>query len=575
MIERVRDSDRVIAACKYDNEDLQLVLPARVAAGEVMPDTGIENLSDLIFKLAGVTPPKVRKSKIKEDSKLQRLSFRDLLWYCYLDQDSFDSSFFNLDLTGHIHKRLKSKDVLRFVIGFHQEKVAELETELQEISDERRALVSGAESLASILTEIGFESEQEIEERIDKLDKELQEAIQNIKASREQAEQEKPSHAVDELRNKAKIIVGEIDSLEDALGDIESTIKDDQRHLNELKMLSVKIERSAAARAVLGGVEFSACPRCAKHLPDRGARLCPVCGTTETETVAEGDDVVLATDANDRIKELEDSISRHNTQKNRMNRKLTELYDEKEGLDEKINELMKRYDSAYLSMALESERKVAELNQNIKDLQNIIKLPKQASKNQKRADELAINHKSKFSELQEARKAAESDTKNLRKLENLFLDCLLKSRVDGIKEEDKADIKSPNFLPEIISSGSGELAVASFSNLSSGGKKNLFKACFGLAFHRLANEIDALLPNFLIIDSPMKNISERENRDQFEGFSNLIYELASDELANHQFIIIDKEFFPPPDDSKIDLYVRHMTPDDENHPPLISYYRGL
>ena len=62
-IERVRDSDKIIAAFKYKDDDLQLVLPARIAAGEVLPDTGVENLSDLIFNLAGVTPPRVRKSK--------------------------------------------------------------------------------------------------------------------------------------------------------------------------------------------------------------------------------------------------------------------------------------------------------------------------------------------------------------------------------------------------------------------------------------------------------------------------------------------------------------------------------
>jgi hypothetical protein len=574
-IERVRDSDKIIAAFKYKDDDLQLVLPARIAAGEVLPDTGVENLSDLIFNLAGVTPPRVRKSKIKEDSQLERLSIRDLLWYCYLDQDSFDSNFFNLDLTAHTFKRLKSKDVLRFIVGFHQEKVAELEIEYQKISDKRRALESSAKSLINILTEIGFESEQEIEERIEKLKIELQKSTQNIEGIRKETEKEKPSHIVDELRTKAKIIFGEIESLEDALGDIESTIGDDQRHINELKMLDVKLERTAAARAVLSGVDFMACPRCAKHLPDREAKYCSVCGAVESEKIAEGDNTVLAKDVADRIKELKDSINRHDTQKNRMSRKLIELYNYKKGLDEKISELMNRYDSAYLSMALESERNVAEINQKIKDLQNIIKLPKQVSISQRQADELAVIQKSKFSELKEARKAAEADTKNLRKLENLFLDCLLRSRVDGIKEEDRANIKSPNFLPEIISSGSGELAVASFSNLSSGGKKNLFKACFALAFHRLANEIGALLPNFLIIDSPMKNISERENRDQFEGFSNLIYELASDELANHQFIIIDKEFFPPKGHFNIDLLSRHMTPDEDNHPPLISYYRGL
>ncbi len=49
----------------------------------------------------------------------------------------------------------------------------------------------------------------------------------------------------------------------------------------------------------------------------------------------------------------------------------------------------------------------------------------------------------------------------------------------------------------------------------------------------------------LIIDSPMKNISERENREQFKGFDNLIYQLKADEFKNTQFILIDKEYMPP------------------------------
>lgn len=54
----------------------------------------VYNLSDLIFHLAGITPIKVRRTRRDQDSQLIRLSFRDLMWYCYLEQDDLDSSFF-------------------------------------------------------------------------------------------------------------------------------------------------------------------------------------------------------------------------------------------------------------------------------------------------------------------------------------------------------------------------------------------------------------------------------------------------------------------------------------------------
>lgn len=77
-----------------------------------------------------------------------------------------------------------------------------------------------------------------------------------------------------------------------------------------------------------------------------------------------------------------------------------------------------------------------------------------------------------------------------------------------------------------------------------------------------------------MIDSPMKNISERENREQFKGFYNLVYDLKTSELKNTQFILIDKEYSPAPRESGLRIRGRHMKPGDDENPPLIPYYRG-
>jgi len=71
----------------------------------------------------------------------------------------------------------------------------------------------------------------------------------------------------------------------------------------------------------------------------------------------------------------------------------------------------------------------------------------------------------------------------------------------------------------------------------------------------------------------MKNISERENRAQFEGFHAMLYELAQSELAEVQIIMIDKEFCAPRPGQKLNLRTRHMTVDKQTDPPLIEYYR--
>jgi hypothetical protein len=177
-------------------------------------------------------------------------------------------------------------------------------------------------------------------------------------------------------------------------------------------------------------------------------------------------------------------------------------------------------------------------------------------------------------ELRDVRSAAEQDLSNLTRLKGLFLDCLLRAEIPGFMEDDIVNMDPPWFLPEVVGTGSGDMATTAFSTLGSGGKKNLFKCCFALAVHRLAAELGTLLPTVLVIDSPMKNISERENREQFEGFHQLLYELKEVELSDTQMILIDKEYCPPPDKVAFTVTSRHMRVDNDSEPPLIRYYRG-
>jgi hypothetical protein len=90
----------------------------------------------------------------------------------------------------------------------------------------------------------------------------------------------------------------------------------------------------------------------------------------------------------------------------------------------------------------------------------------------------------------------------------------------------------------------------------------------------VAAATNAPLPSLMIIDSPMKNISERENRQQFERFHQMLYRLLESELAGTQLILIDKEMFPPDRAAGFSFLARHMTPDQADAPPLIPYYRG-
>ena len=111
QLTRDSHSNQIEAVWGPENQQEQVLLPARTPGGEVIPNTGVENLSDFLYYLSGVTPPRVRRSQTREHSGLERLSFRDVYWYCYLDQDEIDSNFFHLDREADTFKRLKSRNV--------------------------------------------------------------------------------------------------------------------------------------------------------------------------------------------------------------------------------------------------------------------------------------------------------------------------------------------------------------------------------------------------------------------------------------------------------------------------------
>ena len=117
-----------------------------------------------------------------------------------------------------------------------------------------------------------------------------------------------------------------------------------------------------------------------------------------------------------------------------------------------------------------------------------------------------------------------------------------------------------------------------FHNLSSGGKKNIFKICFALAIYRMnrKNFETSYLPEFFILDTPMKNISEREDEKMYTKFYSYLFHLFSTELKDVQLIIVDKEEKDMSDYLfSDDAVLLRMTREDPLNPPLFRKYRGI
>jgi hypothetical protein len=570
-LRRDRGSNRIVAGWADNNSFLEVSVPATSPDGIVIPDTEVEVVSDLIFYLAKVTPPKVRRRKGAPEEHLARLSLRDLFIFCYLDQKTMDSSLFRLDSENFAIQK-KSVDAIRYLLGYHQERLAELETKLQTLREQRLARQAGADALAAALKEAGFDDVMALEAHIEQTKADVENARRAAALAR--AGRTELPHAVDSLRTKARSLATEVASNENAASELRVQLESLTRHENELQMLSVRFQRTAAARAIVGGVDFKSCPRCTQSLPHRPLELCSVCGQPEHVTNASEalSQEVLNQDLKSRQLELRDTVSRMQTQLSRITRRIREMGEEKAQTEHALGVQMREYDSAYMSQALEHERKVVTLEQKLNNLLHSRKLPDVLEEQRKLAEELAGDEAKTRLQLEDARKLAYRDGKNVLRLGDLLLESLTKIGFPDVRPSYSVTIDPSTFDPQVMLSETGDLVFLSFVNAGSGGMQSLFKACYALALHRLCREIGSELPNLLIIDTATKNVSSIENPEIIKAFYEYVYELADGELKDTQFVIIDSEFTPPPSDRKFEFSSRHMKNGSKEFPPLVRYW---
>lgn len=571
-LERQRGANSIVAMWHKlpTGEPLAMQVPIQTQRGKyIIPGTKVENISDLIFHLAGLEPPYVLRSKYREESEIVRLSFRDLMWFCYLDQDHIDSSFFYL-YGEDPFKRNKSQDAIRFIFGFHFEEVTKLELEYNQLKSEKSGLMSSIAQLQSFLEENGIKGVDDIKKQI----KNKQEELDNLNERISEIHQETfvQTHPIDELKNKSRTLAKHIDTIREKIDDIDYQISNQNRLKSEYITANMKIDRTKIARQVFRNVHFNTCPQCGQHVQENDSvSACSLCGQTPIEQSIESMNL-MGPDLIEQIKEIDSSVEQLLLQKRQFEYSLKEMAEEKKTVDDRFTVLEKDYDSKYLSKAKELLQTKGIVEGHIRYLEQIMILPIKVEKLQQAADELTIKIEKVKRDLSEQSQVAIKKQTLLHDLEEIFLDTLKQVNFPGIRDDHVIQIPPRSYIPAMKSENTDDPTYADFANVGSGGKKTIFKACYALAIHRLAAKIKGPIPTFLIIDTPMKNISERENKDIFKSFYKFVFKLTKDEFKDRQIIIIDKEYYEEEGDYKVTR--RHMTPDDSDNPPLIEYYRG-
>lgn len=533
--------------------------------------TEVFTFSDLMFFFFGMEPLRVRRSSLDEESPMVRLSFRDIFWYCYLEQNRIDNSFYRLHET---YIQTKSRYAIRYILGYYTERLETLQGQLTKAINDRTEKLAAARQLREFLQEVGYDSETAIQADLHEVNRQLDGA--RLEQSEVQSSHHAETHFADDLREQLRQLSGNLGNEEQSLSDLQQRLAELKSLKSELTTARQKLSRVSAATAVLSGVRFESCPQCGTKLQTGNvdSSNCTLCGNhpTQPDENRGKQTQVVRRDIESRLNEIEDTITRSQRSVRKQEQAVETLKQTKRALDRQLEDMLQQYDSAFLAKAREADRRVAMLEERLRGLDRFRKLPEVIQRLSNEASQLLTEQDQLREKIQQEIASLSSVDAIIRELEETYIGILLAIGVPGVNPDDRVVLNRTTWIPDILEAGE-EGQRWNFYTAGSNGKKTLLNVCYALAVHQVAEAHNRPLPTLLMIDHPMKCTSPDVNRDVFEAFYNHLYGLVRGPLKNTQIILIDNDYFSP-DENDIEHLQRYMTPNDDAHPPLITYYRG-
>jgi hypothetical protein len=457
---------------------------------------------------------------------------------------------------------------MRALLGLISDRQQRLQNESDSLLRRSNALSLQAEEVTEFLDRLEIDDLQSIEENLESARGELQ----RLESDRShQSDDRLPLvHPGDEIRERAMLLGEQLAKQSQVLSDIAERLDRDSQLRAEMITAQLKVDRASVAVEVLAGVQFANCPQCGNSVeaPHESAS-CGLCHQPLGESSSVLPPEAADADLQARIEELDTAIERHTSAQRKERKRLEELREAKAEEDDALAELVRDGDSKRIAVVRETSRRLASARAEVSRFESADRLRSEVSRLQEDSKRLAVE-RTPVTEALKAENARLEERESTRALiASAFKEALLEVGMPDLNPED-AVVIGDDFQPRVEpASGSSSYG---FKSLGSSGMKTLFQCCYALAVHRVAAEEDLLLPSFLILDTPTKNIDEKVDGEIFHGFYRYLYGLLQGPMATVQVVLVDSEIEHPPEE--VQIIDRKMLRDDPDYPRLIPYGPG-
>lgn len=460
----------------------------------------MEFYSEFLFTALGYNNVKIKESPTKDDSRLARLSFRDLFKFCYVDQDDLGSKIFLQPENYAL--QTKNAEVFKYIFNALDSQISDVQQNIATRTQRRNELDRKFKSVSEFLRESDFGSMSTLDSLVDNVDQKILEIEKQILNLNTRLTSDNDLYRA--LHSTITQITLDKRSLIQRQQENQTKVERFTRLKNDYLIDIAKFRASVSARKSIGDIpeEITLCPICDNNLN--------VGFAAQRFDMVSIDKINYEINAlSRRVKNSELIIGEAKRQWEMDQAKLKDLSEAEIEARVLLDKQTIELSTPYLAERDTFVSKLGELEQNRKELVNRLKIRNQHNLLTTTIESLELSLKELNDKLDILKASAPSMEDVFSTLSDHLKEYLLYVK---IKNPTGIGYTKGKYLPKVRN--------IEYSNITSGGLRTIVGIGYLCSLMKEALNSDMSYPSFLMIDTVGKYLGKtQKGKSNIDGTS--------------------------------------------------------
>ncbi len=453
---------------------------------------GLGFFSEFLIESLNLNNIMIKQAPSKSDSKLSRLSFRDVFKFCYVDQDNLGTKKFLR--SDNYALQIRNTEVFKYIFNTLDSQISDVEKNISEKTNMRNELDKKFKTVAEFLRESEFGSMSNLDDDVSSADLDILSIEKQLVSLNERVSSDDEVYLA--IQSTLSEVTLEKKAVQQRMEENELKIERFSRLKNEYLIDISKFKSSISARELIGVISDDIC-------------LCPVCDNSIAVDVAKSKFDIPSSDKinyeinalKKRVKDTEGIINESKKiwefDKEKLSKVVSVELEARELFDKNTKELS----TPYLAERDMFVNKLGQLKQKRKEYVSRLKIRNQHNHFMAHIESLDISIGNLQDRLEKLKDNAPS------------MSAVLESLADNLQEYLKfIKIKDPTGVSYTEGKFIPKLRNIEYQNITSGGLRTIMGIGYLCALMKESLNSQMSYPSFLMIDTVGKYLGKTKDQ---------------------------------------------------------------